>query len=283
MSKLQINKLADRSHIGLDMLHVNCEEAYFFLENLPVHRDDNFVFIFMEKGLATLTVDFDHVLLQERQVYFMLPGQVHHNIKSRGCVGWSIAISPPLVNNNFKQIFELQHQKQKPLQISAEIFDQCEKLLSVLYANFRSEQTNDFHLQFIHSLLNALLAIYAREFKDSISTQDQTSRFFQISQQFRTELGRNIIHEKNPSAYAEKLHLSEIYLNKAVKATTGFTVSYWILQEVMIQAKRLLYYSNLSVKEVAYEIGFEDHTYFSRLFKKTNQITPIEFRKQYLK
>src|ERR1035438_7806338 len=115
--KLQVNKLSDRSHIGLDMLHVNCEEAYLFLESLPVHRDDNFVFIFMEKGSATLTVDFDDVVLKERQVYFMLPGQVHHNIKSRGCVGWSIAISPPLISDTFKHVFELQLNQQRPLEI----------------------------------------------------------------------------------------------------------------------------------------------------------------------
>ena len=52
-------------------------------------------------------------------------------------------------------------------------------------------------------------------------------------------------------------------------------------QEIMLEAKRLLYHSNCSVKEIAHELGYEDHTYFSRLFKKTVGDTPGEFRRHY--
>jgi AraC-like DNA-binding protein len=51
----------------------------------------------------------------------------------------------------------------------------------------------------------------------------------------------------------------------------------------MLEAKRLLYHSQSSIKEIAYELGYEDHTYFSRLFKKTVGRTPGAFRGQYHK
>jgi YesN/AraC family two-component response regulator len=77
------------------------------------------------------------------------------------------------------------------------------------------------------------------------------------------------------------LHLSISYLNEIDKETTGFTVSYWIQQEVVLEAKRLLYYSQCSVKEIAHALGYADHTYFSRLFKKVEGRTPGEFREMY--
>jgi AraC family transcriptional activator of pobA len=53
------------------------------------------------------------------------------------------------------------------------------------------------------------------------------------------------------------------------------------MQEVVLEAKRLLYYSRLNVKEIAYELGYEDHTYFSRLFKQNTEMTPLAFRRIY--
>lgn len=61
---------------------------------------------------------------------------------------------------------------------------------------------------------------------------------------------------KKPSDYADALKISTPYLNQAVKAFSGFTISYWIQKMVMTEAKRLLYYTDLSVKEISYELGY---------------------------
>jgi AraC family transcriptional activator of pobA len=281
--ELQVNKLFDRSSIGLDMLHFDDKDAYDFLESLPLHRDDNYLFIFMEKGTGSMTMDFESIPLEERQLFFLFPGQVHGDIRCRHSKGWSISITSPLINDSFKQIFELQLFQQRPIQISPELFERSRKLLELLHENFLSENSGDFHLQMIHSLLNSLLTVYARVFNDNINPNDQAYRSFQIARDFKNALSRDVKEEKNPSAYAEKLNISQVYLNKAVKSATGFTVSYWINHEVMILAKRLLWYTSLDVKEIAYSLGYQDHTYFFRLFKKTNAITPITFRKQYVK
>jgi len=88
---------------------------------------------------------------------------------------------------------------------------------------------------------------------------------------------------KSPSQYASKLNISPVYLNEAVKKTTGQTVSDYIQREIMTHAKRLLFYTNLSIKEIALELGYEDWAYFTRLFTKTSAISPRQFRKKHLK
>ena len=87
---------------------------------------------------------------------------------------------------------------------------------------------------------------------------------------------------KSPSEYADKLNLSTAYLNECVKNTTGYSVSYHIQQRVILEAKRLLYYSDKSVKEIAAELGYDDYPYFSRLFTKIAGITALAFRNKNL-
>ena len=79
------------------------------------------------------------------------------------------------------------------------------------------------------------------------------------------------------------LNISAPYLNEALKKVTGLPVTYWITHETMLEAKRLLFYTDLTVKEIAHQLGYEDHTYFSRLFKNSESTTPLAFRNSYRK
>ncbi|RZK91689.1 MAG: AraC family transcriptional regulator, partial [Hymenobacter sp.] len=69
-------------------------------------------------------------------------------------------------------------------------------------------------------------------------------------------------------------------LNAMLKQETGFSVSYWISHAIVLEAKRLLAYSTLDVKEIAALLGYADGPYFSRLFKKQAGVSPGAFRRQ---
>lgn len=83
---------------------------------------------------------------------------------------------------------------------------------------------------------------------------------------------------KRPAAYAELLNVSVSYLNECVQKTSGQSVSRLIRERVVLEAKRLLYHSRKSVKEIAAELGYDDYSYFTRLFVKTVGLTPLTFR-----
>lgn len=74
------------------------------------------------------------------------------------------------------------------------------------------------------------------------------------------------------------LNITPLYLNEIVKEITGFPASYWIQQETILEARRLLYYTDLDIKQIAYRLGYDDHAYFSRFFKKSTGNTASQFR-----
>ncbi len=82
------------------------------------------------------------------------------------------------------------------------------------------------------------------------------------------------------ASYAEEANISENYLSRLVKKSTGRSVGAWIDIVRIQRAKRLLSSTNLSIIDIAASVGIEDQSYFSRLFKKETGITPSAFRKK---
>nr|WP_262898746.1 helix-turn-helix domain-containing protein [Dawidia soli] len=77
------------------------------------------------------------------------------------------------------------------------------------------------------------------------------------------------------------MSFSTSYLNDTIKSVTGFTTTYFIQQEMFREGQRLLCYTDLSVKEIAALLGYDDHKYFNRLFTKLANLSPGRFRKNF--
>ena len=75
------------------------------------------------------------------------------------------------------------------------------------------------------------------------------------------------------------LNISVVYLNEAVKATTGHSVSRFIMSQVVLYAKRLFANTDMTAQQIASDLGYVDYPYFSRLFKKIEGISPAEYRR----
>ncbi|MFK7050127.1 AraC family transcriptional regulator [Flavobacterium columnare] len=87
-----------------------------------------------------------------------------------------------------------------------------------------------------------------------------------------------ITSQHQPNFYAQKLNITTRELNFLIKSRTGKTTQKAIHEKLIALAKSKLFNSNLSVKEIAYELGFEDPFYFSRIFKQHTLVSPKDFR-----
>lgn len=133
------------------------------------------------------------------------------------------------------------------------------------------------NLEIIQSYLIALLCEVNRMYI-AVSGIAQL-KAIEISNKFRELLFMHIKTRHMVSDYASLLHITPNHLNKSVKSITGKSPTKWIDEAIVLEAKVLLYQSNLSISEIATEVGLLDQSYFSRLFKKYEGTTPLQFRK----
>lgn len=278
-----MHKISDRVDTGFEIHHTSAEKLHQDSDKFGIHRDDHYIFFLIEDGSASVEVEFAQITLSARTVYYMLPGQVHRRLNANDGSGWFLAVDAALINNEFREIFEDHLVMQQPNQLPDHKYDQCYRLLRLLKEVHSGDAREPFYLQNVYALLNTFTGIVAAAYSTGCCYEKISTRPKQIAQDFKRLLSQNFKTEKSPSAYAEMLNISGSYLNEALNKVTGQPVTYWITHEIMMEAKRLLYYTQLTVKEVAYQLGYEDHTYFSRLFKNTVTKTPLEFREGYRK
>jgi len=282
LAKIPVHQLSNWADFGLDMGHTSYPGAREMLEGFEAHRDDCYSFLLVESGGGSMDVDFIAVALPEAHIYYLVPGQIHHNIKTNDSNTWFLSVNPSLVAKPYRQVFEGNLLLQQPIKLDTQAFAQFQNIIHILKAQFNGDDSSPLYKQLVHSLLDSLLGMYAKNYQRNDTPGKGSSRLFQITQQFKKLLMEQIKKEKRPAFYAGQLNISENYLNEAVKEITGFTATYWLMNEIMVEAKRLLIYSPLTVKEIAYNLGYKDHVYFSKLFKKVSQYTPTDFRTGYL-
>lgn len=147
-----------------------------------------------------------------------------------------------------------------------------------LCIDFSERKTEKLYDSILKESCNTLVALVASQYLSQSKTTDSYSRFEVITKSFKSLLEDDFTTIKSPKAYAQCLNVSTPYLNECVKSATGNSVSYHIQQRVILEAKRLLYHSSKSVKEIAGDLGYDDYSYFTRLFVKVTGMTPIGFR-----
>jgi AraC family transcriptional activator of pobA len=221
---IPIHKLQDRASIGLEIGHTLNKGKKEELEAFDVHRDDNYIFLLIEKGAGAITVDFQEVALNKWDIYFIAPGQIHHGIRVGDSETWFASVTPSLIPKDYIKIFEGNLLAQCPSALDKPAFIQCRRIMRLLAAQYDSNPNDDFYRPLTYALLNSFLCTVARAYLAPATINSSDSRPFQITLKFRKMLAEKFKIEKRPSFYAESLHISEIYLNEAVKKITGFTV-----------------------------------------------------------
>lgn len=276
MKHVPVHKLQDRSSLGFQLKPFSQEGInYRQSVDLGAHRDDHYIFFIMMEGSGSTIVDFEEKTVGPNQLYYILPEQIHHRIKSCKAKGWFIAADPALVDPECRNIIECWSGFHEPVTLAPDEIKDYDLLLSILYR----QTYKQYRLSVLHSLLRSFFEMAASTIRTYSKVEANNSRPAVLSMQFKKLLNENIRAYKSPADYADMLHVSEPYLNESLKKITGSTVSFWIKFTILTEAKRLLYFTNLTVKQIAGDLGFENHSYFSRLFYKETGMTALTFRK----
>lgn len=279
---IPVHYLKEDSDFDAEVSHLMpSSERWNKLNGYDAHIDDCFTVIVVTKGSGITDIDFRTVSLSEGQLGIIAPGQVHSNICVKECEVWMLRISPDMMDNDYRHLIDEFSMTGETVVLAEDtmmILCDAMELLSRLIKSMSDARPMK---NVVFNMLNVILGIITPTMFTGQSKP--LLRTTEIAVRFKRMLPKFVKRQKGPSFYANKLCISEVYLNEAVKKSTGMTPSAWITATIILEAKRLLRCTVSTVKEVAHELGYEDHAYFSRLFKKNTGMTPLEFRRTILK
>ncbi len=244
------------------------------------HRHDAHSFFLLESGTVDIEIDFQHYKIRPRSVIYIHPDQVHRTLTSDDVIVNTWALTNEHLNPEYLTLLE-GITPAKLLLLTDETFTIISEL-AVIAIKLAKRKSDKLHHLILKDSCNALVALVISQYLESAKSPDKTSRFEIVTKTFKVLLERNYTTAKRPTDYAAKLNISTPYLNECVKSATGFSVSYHIQHRVILEAKRLLYHSNQSVKEIAAVLGYDDYPYFSSLFTKVTGVSALAFRNKNL-
>jgi AraC-like DNA-binding protein len=240
------------------------------------HRDDHYMFIIHQKGSFLWELDFQTILLEGAALSFVAPGQVHRYLKYSDSIGWLLFVDPGFISSSYRETLDLYlnvHQ-QVPVGQNDITFNLLPVLQSLL-----ADHSQPLNNLLLRSFVDAIAGWLTASIVGAQKTIKTTSRQkHQILNRFKRMIAGQSREIKQVKVYASLLNITPLYLNEVARDLTGFPAGHWIHHELILEAKRLLYYTSLDVKQVAYELGYDDHAYFSRFFKKHTGMTALQFR-----
>lgn len=242
------------------------------------HKHDFYMVFFVEKGSGIHHVDFTQYEVNDNQIYFIRPGQVHNWALDLNTTGFQLMLSPDVVTI-FSNLIPFPYFDQNVascLTVNPENFKEFKNHLNEIEIILADNDllTKEILLLRLHLLLKLLQKEYLKKFPEHhTGTKPE-----KVIKQFHTLIDQHFNHESSVNFYADKLNITPNYLNilsqKYMKKPAGEIIK----ERTILEAKRLLTSTDLSIKEIAYQLGFNDNTYFTKVFKKYTGKTPGDFK-----
>ncbi|KOP39816.1 AraC family transcriptional regulator [Flavobacterium sp. WLB] len=250
-----------------------------------IQRNNYFTVIIITSGEGLAKVDLCEYAFQENTLFafypyqpFMLASegtltgisiQFHHDFFCIYRHHKEIAANGILFNNIYQQPFILldQNNKQTLMNIVREIVNELK------VDALRKDEVLVSYLKIF-----LVLATRIKLEQQSIENVNGNEKQTLIIQNLRNAIEDNFRTKHSASDYADMLHVTPTVLARTAKNHFNMTLSDLITERIIVEAKRELYLTNKTVKEIAYELGYDDEYYFSRVFKGKTDISPQIYR-----
>ena len=226
-------------------------------------------FSYTEEGL-THSIDFKESVIKTNCIYMLKPGQVYH-LSRTAQKGYLIAIKPEYLNS-FHHNFDsfLHFILPNEIRMDENDLHTTAQLIQLIQNELSLKKREDL----ISTLVNSLITQCILSFNENIRKSDIDKRILKLI----TLIDNHYLHEREIPFYANEMSLSEKRLGVLTRQTLGYTVKGLIQQRILLEAKRLISQGNMSFKNIAFDLGFVDASYFSRFFKKYSGSTPEQFK-----
>ena len=244
------------------------------------HRHNSYVLVFFTKGSGTHEIDFDIFTIQPGSMFFLQPGQMHHWNLSADVEGFVVFYSQEMYNLYFGQKTIADYPFYSSVDNKPEMVFEVSELKAILpYFESLIIETQSNQLLKQDKIMNLLDIIHIEIARKYSETHLHEAHSYNVKiKNFEVLLEQNFKTEKAPFFYASQLNITLKHLNRICNEMLQKTTTEVITARIILEAKRMLMDKKFTVNEIATELGFDDYSYFTRLFKKNTGMTPTDFR-----
>ena len=268
--------------LGIDSLQKR-EGELDHSPHLP-HRLSFYIILVITNGHGTHFIDFKPYPYSENSILTISKGQVHAFDKNVKKEGFLILFTDSFLSKNMIHSDILSLSRLYNYHVTPPIIEGSEikgygftKLFRDLQNEYR--RPNDFAKEEMLRLLLKMLLLKMERIKYSLIPQKTNPSYIHQFTIFKTRLETHFTLTRNAADYADMMSMSYKHLNTICKHISGITVKQFIDSYVTLEAKRLLATTDISVKELTYDMGFDEPTNFVKFFSKQARMTPAAFKK----
>jgi AraC family transcriptional regulator, transcriptional activator of pobA len=251
-----------------------------------IQRNNFFSLILITKGTGKAKVDFSEYNFGVNSLFSFYPYQPFMLSTKTNIEGFAI---------QFHHDFFCIHRHHKEISCNGILFnniyqqpyiilDTAEKKTFLLLVDqiieeikARGLQHDEVIISYLKVVLIAATRIKVEQQQVTLTAEIDSKQLF-VLQNLKDAIEENFRLKHSAGEYALLLNLSTNALAKITKTYFNKTISDLIAERIIIEAKRELYLTKKTIKEIAYELGYEDEYYFSRFFKVNAEISPQQYR-----
>ncbi|MCC8173308.1 MAG: AraC family transcriptional regulator [Odoribacter sp.] len=294
MSKLPKNTEIAEYHLHKNQTEILQFEIYPLKQYLAEsgthaqipHIHSFYQIIWFTQGTGNHYIDFNQFQVSPNTIFFISKNQIHYFDNNPDYQGFII---------HFNESFLMDNQTDINLFLKHNLFNSFEKepffkIENKAVTNFNylisqmQQETENTHLfahkDYLKHLLNLFLIqiqrIGKRKDCNGLSINTLSNIIFV---KFRQLVETNFKNIHTVNAYADMFHISTKILTNYTKEISTKTPLEIITDRITLEAKCLLSHSGLNINQIAYQLGFQDPSYFVKFFKKQTHLSPNQFRK----
>lgn len=249
------------------------------------HRKDYYFMAFVRKGSSRHWVDMTAYDLKPDTFYFTVPNQVNMKEQTEPITGVVLNFNDDFISSDNNGLIKDLPIIQNPfnghvLSLKPEDLDFLEDIFDRILLEYQS--TNSWQHNMLLAYMKVLLIYLSRLYMEQYSERELIPDRI-ILKKYLSKIEESYIKSHEVAEYAEMLNMSANHLSEVVKEQSGKPAIVHIHNRIILEAKRLLFHTDYAVKEIAYQLGFEEPSYFNRFFKRITSYTPVAYRENFRK
>lgn len=287
ISVLNLDELSRRPLHGdfyVNSLGAHLKENHLRIER--PHRHDFYALFLFVKGTGTHEVDFNRYTVRPGSFFFLAPGQTHSWELSDDVEGYVFFHTQSFVD----QFLTHEYLREYPIFRSLlygnhvllpdYLFGEVLSLFETLLVESKGNLWNQSIMMLIQ-LMQVYVIVNRFALSQEGGVREVKNAYHAHVQQFEDLVELYFKENKTASFYAEQMKVSTRHLNRVCMELLGKTTTTILMNRVVLEAKRYLIYTRKGLDEIAMELGYEDYSYFSKVFKKQVGETPKQFLNRY--